>query len=295
MDPHQRKIIAAFTATYIIWGSTYLAMSVMAETMAPLTAAALRHTLAGVFMLLIAAGMGKQIPMKASDWAGPAYLGGIFLAAGNGVATWAVHRIPSGLATLIVASNPMMLALWQRFGPGGKPLKKRLWLGLAVGFAGLAWLLEPQFHGSASTAGVLGMIWASFCWAWGSVASAKVRQPADAMVACGMQMLSGGMILLVAGFAFEGSSAIKFNGASLRSLWALAYLAIFGSMVAYLCFFWLLRQVKPEIVATNTFVNPVVAVILGWWILSEALDARTIAASLLVLGAVALIVSSKKN
>ena len=297
MRSARASLIFAFASVYLIWGSTYLAMHIMVETLPPFLAAGLRHGIAGLLLLAFCALRGKPIPTSLRAWAGPAWLGILFLALGNGVATWAMRSVQSGVGALIIAVVPLMAAGFEAFGPQKKRLPPLLWLSLATGLAGMAWLVAPHLQGAegkGNTWGVAALFWAALCWAWGGVTARDVSQPADAGVSGGMQMLAGGLALILAGLIAGEGSALSWQAASARSLWALAYLIGFGSLVAYTSFQWLLRVAEPAKVTTYAYVNPVVAVFLGWWILKEPVTLQTLLASLVVTGSVAVAVSVKR-
>jgi drug/metabolite transporter (DMT)-like permease len=206
--------------------------------------------------------------------------------------TWAQQRVPSGLAALLVAMTPLWMTLLEWLRPGGARPSRGVVAGLATGFAGVAFLVRPgSVAGAVDPAGAAALMLACLCWATGSLYSRGARLPASPLVATAMEMLAGGALLLVAA-ALHGEllpSALAWP--SPRSLAAFAYLVVFGSLVAFSAYIWLLRVTTPARVSTYAYVNPVVAVFLGWAVAGEPLTARTLAGAAVIVASVALITS----
>jgi drug/metabolite transporter (DMT)-like permease len=281
------RVIAAFAAVYIVWGSTYLAIRFAIETLPPFLMAATRFLIAG--SVLHAWGRLRGDPAPARAHLAPSFvLGALFLLLGNGGVVWAEQRIPSGLAALLVAVTPAWTVLFEWAHGGGMPGLRTI-AGLAAGLAGVALLVAPSSLGGArlDLAGAAGCLLSSVSWSLASVRSRTMRLPPSPAIASSLQMLAGGALLLLVGLASGEAARVDLAAASTRSLLAVAYLVVFGSLVAFTAFTWLLRVSTPSRVATCAYVNPVVAVLLGWAFAGERLGTRSVvAAAAIVLGVV---------
>ncbi|MCU0620540.1 MAG: EamA family transporter [Gemmatimonadales bacterium] len=292
--PSRSAIAAAFFAIYVIWGSTYLAIQVALETIPAAVLASSRFLLAGVALLAWAA-MRRDPRPSVREVRAAALLGFLFLVLGNGLVVWAEQKVPSGLTSLLVAGTPLFttLLLWalppRRVPTGG------MLLGVVLGLAGLLLLVLPGSLGGAPVdpLGALALAVASLSWAFGSVLSPRLPQARAAAVASGLQMLLAGMMLGGIGLVAGGPRHVDLGAVSPRSWFALAYLVVFGSLVAFSAFAWLLRVSTPERTATTAYVNPVVAVLLGWLLAGEPLTARTLLAGGIIIAAVAVIVTAR--
>jgi drug/metabolite transporter (DMT)-like permease len=287
------QIVAAFLAVYIIWGSTYFAIKVAIQTIPPFLMAGFRFLVAGalVFGWLLLRGAARP---KLVHWRSALILGGLLLFAGNGGVTWAEQYIPSGLAALIVAMVPLYVALLDWLRPGGaRPSALRI-IGLVIGFAGVALLIGPLATGGFSPALFAAFVplIGSLCWAAGTLYSRSAKLPANPLVGTGMEMLVGGVLLTAVGLALGEGSQIHPETFSLDSLLAFGFLVIFGSIVAFSAYIWLLSKVNPGRVSTYAYVNPVVAVFLGWAFANEAVTGRTLIAAAVILLAVMIITIS---
>ena len=287
------KLVAAFAAVYVIWGSTYLAIRFALETLPPFLMAGARFLTAGAIVYGSMIARGAEHPTRI-NWRDGLIVGGFLLLGGNGGVVWSEQWVPSGIAALLVATLPIWMALfdWMK-GTGRKPTRRAA-LGIALGLAGVAVLVGPQ---SLGTGGVplgpaLVLVGASISWAWGSIYSRGAAQPSSPMMATAMQMMCGGALLLVAGTVAGEWGSLDLAGASTRSVLALLYLLFAGSIVGYSAYIWLLRHTSPANVATYAYVNPVVAVFLGWLLASEPITARVLAAAAIILVGVAVIVSA---
>lgn len=290
-------IVAAFAAVYLIWGSTYLAIKVALETLPPLAAGAARFLAAGAALYAFARLRGHPAP-AARHWPGMALVGGLLLLGGNGGLSWAQQHVPSGLASVIIASIPLFVTLIEALRPGADPRDRpgvTTFAGVAVGFGGIALLVTAR-HGAPAEVppgGAAVLLGAAFCWALGSVGSRHVPLPPSILVSIAGQMLAGGALLVVASGVAGEWPRVDLAGASARSLGALAYLVTFGSLVAYSAYVWLLRTVAPTRVATYAYVNPLVALVLGWGLAGEALSGRAVAAAGLTIAGVVVIVTAR--
>jgi drug/metabolite transporter (DMT)-like permease len=289
------QILIAFAVVYIIWGSTYLAIRFAIETLPPALMVGTRFLAAGGIMYLWLRMRGAESP-KAIHWRSAAILGILMPVFGTGVVVWSEKRVPSGIAALLVAIEPLWIVLLQWWRPGGKQPKAAVMGGVVLGLAGLYLLVNPgseKGHGSFLAEGVL--LLAALSWAIGSLYSRTAPQTKEKFLGTAMEMLVAGAILVALGLATGEGSHFSFAAASVKSWLALLYLIVFGSIVAYTAYVWLLRAVNPTLVSTYAFVNPVVAVFLGWAFASEPLNLRTIAATTVIVGAVALITVGGKD
>ncbi|MDX6696972.1 MAG: hypothetical protein QOE65_369 [Solirubrobacteraceae bacterium] len=278
----------ALAVIYLVWGSTYLAIRVMVETVPPLLGAGVRFLLAGALMYAwVRWRRAPRARVTRAELLGCALVGVLLMFGGNGLVTVAERDVPSGLAALLIASEPLWIiilrALW-RERPGRLSA-----LGVLAGFAGVALLLSPgQRPAGTSLAACLLVVFAAMCWASGSFAGSRLRLPADPLHATALQMLLGGgamaAVAVVAGEPWD-----LHPGAISGDSWlAFAYLVVVGSIVAFTAYAWLLRNVPISTVSTYAYVNPVIAVFLGWAILSEPVSTITVAATAIIVASVAL-------
>ncbi|MBK9062556.1 MAG: EamA family transporter [Acidobacteria bacterium] len=287
----KRGVVPALLVIYVVWGSTYLAIRWGLETIPPFTMAAARYLVAG--SLLLAWVKYRGAPRVALRDLGPAFLtGGLMLLCGNGGVVWAELRIASGLAALLVAVEPLFIVLLQATLPQERrrPSPQAL-VGVALGIAGVVLLVGPVGLGGARVdlAGAAAVLFAAFAWALGSLLSRHFKPPASPLQTTALQMLAGG-VLLGGASGLAGEWARFSPGlVSGKSVAAVAYLVVFGSLVAFTAYVWLLRAASPALVSTYAFVNPVVAVFLGWLLASEPVSARTLAAAAVIVAAVVLI------
>jgi drug/metabolite transporter (DMT)-like permease len=288
------RVLVALAVLYFVWGSTYLAIKVAIESIPPLLMAAVRFIIAGALLLAwaIPRGRRRSDPLGWRQWGAAAIVGGALLLVGNGGVVLAEHRgVPTGIVALIVATVPLWMAVMD-WVVARQRLPRIAVGGLVLGFAGLALLVgRPGGHADALGTGIV--ILASFSWAAGSVYSRRAPLPRRAFVASGMELLCGGALLAVAGAASGELGAIHLSRITTGSVVGLVYLILIGSIVAYSAYVWLLASAPLSIAGTYAYVNPVVAVLLGWAFLSEAIGARTVIASAVILAGVALIVTSR--
>lgn len=281
------KLALAFAAIYLVWGSTYLAIRYAVETIPPLVTAGVRHAIAGTIMLAWAWARGYR-PTRA-HWGAGFIVGALFFLIGHGSLHWAEQYVGSGLAALLIATEPMFILVlaWMM---GQQKISRISALGLGLGVIGVALLtgVELNMKGS-SLLGMFAVLIGSLSWAMGVVISPKVKLPSDALGRTAMPTLCGAAMLLVAAGLTGEFHATHWASISLRSIWGLAYLIVFGSIVAFTAYTWLLQRCPPALVATHTYANPVVAVLLGWLLASEVLTVRVVLASVAILGAIVLI------
>lgn len=291
------RILAAFAVVYLVWGSTYLGIRVAVATLPPFLLSGTRFVAAGLLLYAWARVRGAPAPAR-RQWLASLWIGILLVAGANAVVGWAEQRVPSGLAALIVAGMPLWVALFQRVGPDARPLGAGRVAGLLVGFGGLVGLMGgggasgacPEGlaaclgkHASPAAVPMLALVGASMSWALGSVLTRRVPLPGDKMLASAMSMLAGGAVTLAVGAAAGEIGAFEPARVSAASIAAWAYLVVFGSMLGFTCFTWLVSVVDPTRVATYAYVNPVVALVLGWWLAGEPLGARTLVAAPVIL------------
>jgi len=287
-------VLAAFVALYIIWGSTYLAILFAIETIPPFLMAGIRFLVAGSILYVWGRARGAARPVR-REWVAASVVGGLLLLGGNGAVVWAEQRVPSGAAALLVATVPLWMVVLDWLRPGGVRPTGRVVLGLAVGFAGLGLLVGPSDLGGGSidVIGALVLVIGSLSWASGSIYARGAKLPSSPLLVNGMEMLAGGVLLVLAGLVTGEASALNLAAVSGRSLAALAYLVVFGSLIGYSAYTYLLGATTPARVSTYAYVNPVVAVFLGWALAGEPLTPRVLVATAVILGAVALITLSR--
>jgi len=278
--PSRLAVAMALLALYVIWGSTYYAMRVALETMPPFLMAGPRFLLAGLGMYAFLRARGAAAPTRA-QWIASTKIGILLLAAGNGAVAIAEQSVSSSVAAIVVATMPIWAAVFARI-TGAQP-NGREWLGLLLGFSGV--LLLNLGGGLHLDGRGLVLVVAPLAWAAGSVWSKKLPLPAGAM-ATATQMIAGGVSMLILA-AVTGERLT--HAPSLRSLSAMLYLAVFGSIIAFTAYNWLLRNVRPTLATSYAYVNPLVAVLLGWALGGESITRMTLAAAAVSIAGVALI------
>jgi drug/metabolite transporter (DMT)-like permease len=281
------KLALAFAAIYLVWGSTYLAIRYAIETIPPLVTAGIRHAVAGAILLAWACARGFR--PRREHWIAGIIIGAFFFLVGHGSLHWAEQYVGSGLAALLIATEPMFILLLAR-AMGQRRISGISALGLGLGVIGVAVLMggELTMKGS-SLPGLLAVLIGSLSWSVGVVISPRVKLPSDALGRTALPMVCGAAMLLVAAGLTGEFHAVQWAGISLKSWLGLGYLIVFGSIVAFTAYMWLLQQCPPALVATHTYANPVVAVLLGWLLAGEALTLRVVMASMAILGAIVLI------
>ena len=289
------QIVLAFAAVYIIWGSTYLAIRFAIETLPPMLMVGSRFLVAGGIMYAWLRVRGAAKP-KAIHWRSAVILGVLMPVFGTGVVVWSEQKVPSGIASLLVAIEPVWIALLQWWRPGGKRPNPWVIGGVALGLAGLYLLVDPGSRTQQRNVFAEGaLLLAALSWAIGSLYSRRAPQPEAKFLGTGMEMIVAGIVLTTVGLTTGEASHFSLAAGSAKSWLALIYLITFGSTIAYTAYVWLLKAVSPTLVSTYAFVNPVVAVFLGWAFASEPLNGRMIAAATIIVGAVALITMGGKD
>ena len=288
------EVVLAYGAIYVIWGSTYLAILFAIASIPPFLMAGIRFLTAGSLIMVWMRLKGAPAP-TAPQWRSAAIIGFLLLVVGNGALSWAEQRVPSGIAALIIASIPAMVVILEFLATGVRPSGTTAG-GLFLGSVGTLILVDPaRLTGSGGVdlvgAGVL-MV-GSLSWAYGSLYSRRAEQASPALQSTGMQMASGGVLLMLVGVISGELSSFAPGSVTLKSILAVAYLIVFGSLIAFSSYIWLLKVSTPARVSTYAFVNPLIALVLGWLFAGEELSARVLVASVLTVVAVALIVGGK--
>jgi len=290
------RLLAAFAAVYLIWGSTYLAIRFAIDTLPPFLMAGVRFLVAGTVLYLWARLRGAPRP-RLLEWRSAAVIGGLLLLGGNGGVVWAERTVPSGVVALLVASEPLWIVLLDWLPPRPARPGARVLAGLGIGFAGVVLLIAP-WQTSASAIDPVGsvvVVLAAASWAAGSLYSRRAPLPRSPLLTTGMQMLAGGALLTATGLGAGEAARFDPAAVSLASVASLAYLVVFGSLVAFTAYVWLVRHAPAPKVATYAYVNPVIAVVLGWALAGEPLGARTLLAAAVILGAVALLSAVRRG
>ena len=284
---------AAFAVVCVVWGTTYLFIRIALETIPPLLLTGARFTVAGVIMLAISKFRGDAIPTDVRTLANLALIGFLMVGVGNLAVVWAEQWVPSGLAALFVATAPFWMAIVEAFRTGGERVDLRSGLGMLIGFGGVAMLVTPGGSGGTVSGmfllGALAVQLGSFCWQLGSAHGKYNVHHVPLMASAALQMLFGGVIVSVVGFAIGEAPRFALNG---RTLGALVYLTIFGSILAYSAYVFALAHMRTTHSSLYAYVNPVVAVFLGWLILDEPLTWVSVLAMVVILGGVALVQST---
>lgn len=287
MELRKVQLTLAFLAVYLIWGSTYLAIRIVVEALPPALSAGVRFLVAGLTMVIVGLLSGASLPKRWSDWRSTIFVGTLMLVFGNGLVTWSELWVPSNQAALVVATSALWMGWMGTLGSKGEKLGTLRLIGLLIGFAGVIVLVGEGIGGGlAPWTAYAALLLAPIAWAIGSVVSKRSPVSIKPVMAAGLQMLVAGILLSSIGLI--AGEAERWQWAP-RSLWALAYLIVFGSCVAYGAFYWLVHEVSPVVLGTYAYVNPAIAVLLGWWILDERLGFEQIVGTGIILVGVLLV------
>jgi drug/metabolite transporter (DMT)-like permease len=283
-------ITAALLAVYIFWGGTYLAMKIAIETLPPFIMAGTRFVIAGLILYIWQIVRGAEKP-NAAHWKNAAIVGGTMLLGGNGSIVWSEQYVSSGIAAIIFATVPVWVALLAWLWQGNKRPKGMVFLGLALGLIGIAFLVRNsigEYSNTSSTwIGYVVLVIASLFWAVGALYSRVAKLPSAPFMSISLQMLTGGLFCLLFGMIIGEGSRLDLTLLSTRSIISLVYLIFFGSIIGFSAYIWLLKVADPTVVTTNTYVNPIVAVFLGWLLAGEQLTVQdALAAAIIVLSVV---------
>lgn len=288
-------VIAAFFAIYVIWGSTYLLNKIAVGQLPPFMLAGVRFVIAGLLIFGIALMMGKNIRISRKQFINALIAGFLFLSFGNGVVVWALKYVDSNFAALEVSAQPLVILLMMWILQG-KKIQFMSLVGIFLGMVGMYLLINQKavIQQENSLEGILMIFAAMLAWGYGSLFVGRADLPPNYFVNTGYQMLTGGVLLGIMSIVF-GEPWISPSIWSNETLWAMLLLVIFGSIVAFTSFNYLLKVVSPEKVATNTYVNPIVAMFLGWYFLNEAITLQSVLAAVILLTGVYFINTKKKT
>lgn len=285
--PSRVMLILAFIAIYLIWGSTYLAIRYAIETIPPLMTAAVRHLVAGSILFAWAWARGFR-PRKA-HWIAALKIGALYFLLGHGTLHWAEQHVASGLAALLIATEPMMIALLAVLA-GKERLTSMLVAGMLLGLTGVGVLVGgSRLSDSAELIGIVAVLFSAVAWSLGVHFSQRVALPNDTLAASAMTLLCGSALLWIASASTGELWQAHPSDFSMRSILGLAYLVFFGTIIAFTSYTWLLSKVSATVVSTHTYVNPIVAVLLGWLLAGEALNSRVAIATFVILASVLLV------
>lgn len=291
-------MVLAFAAVYLIWGSTYLGIKFAIETLPPFIMAGSRFLVAGLILYITARFMSDYERPRREHWRTSLIVGTLLLMGGNGLVVFAQHYISSSMAALLIATEPFWIVilswLWLK---GGRPGIRAVF-GIIVGFIGVSLLIlgggssqSSSVSGAAQIMATLAIIGASLAWAVGSIYGLRAPVPKSSLLTAGMQMISGGVVLLLASVLKGEWATFDIAAVSTNSWLALVYLVIFGSLIGFTAYSWLLKNARPAMVATYAYVNPIVAVILGWLIAGETMTGTMLIGAGIIVGSVVLITS----
>lgn len=283
------KIWIALLALYIVWGSTYLAIRFAVETIPPFMHASIRFLISGAILFLWRRAAGDAMP-TVGNWKSTAIVGTLLLLGGNGLVALAEKHIPSGIAALVISTSPFWLVLFESLRAGGTKPNWQSILGLIIGFSGVFILIGPaEITGSGQqldTASVIMLLTAPFLWSLGSIYARGADMPKSTLLSTGMQMLTGAVSLFIVSVLTGELSGFSFSQVSANSWWGLIYLITFGSLIGFVSYGYLLHNAPVSLTSTYAYVNPVVAVFLGWLLANEELSARIGIASAIIIGSV---------
>ncbi|MBZ0112286.1 MAG: EamA family transporter [Thermoanaerobaculia bacterium] len=296
MSKKQLNLLLAMATVYLVWGSTYLAIRFAVESLPPLLMAAVRFLIAGGILCAWRASRGDSLPTR-RQLRNSAIVGAALLLGGNGAVVIAETWMSSGLAALLVATVPLFVVIFDFLRPGGLRPSLRTTAGLIIGFLGITLLIDPSSLGAEGTADLLGgalLLFAACSWAAGTVFAHHADLPDSDLMGASTHMLFGGSWLLIAASLKGEWSALDLNAVTTTSIYGLLYLIVFGSLVGFVAYSWLMRHADSTLVSTYAYVNPVIAVLLGWALAGEIVTGRTLVAGTIVLMAVALITSGRR-
>jgi drug/metabolite transporter (DMT)-like permease len=296
MSQHKARLLVAFAAVYVIWGSTYLGIRWAIDTMPTFLMAGTRFLVAGAILYVWGRLRGGPKPTLA-NWRDATIIGTLLLLGGNGLVVWAEQYVPSGLTALVVATEPLWVVLLDWLRPHGTRPTTGEALGLALGFGGVILLIGPTHVGGAHVDPVSAavLVLATLSWASGSIYSRHADLPRAPLVTTGMNMLAGGAILTLVGSGMGQWGDVHLSAISLRSALSLLYLIVFGAIVGFTCYLWILKEATLATASTYAYVNPVVAVFLGWALAGEAITPRVVAAASVIVGSVVIITLARTS
>lgn len=292
------RLLAAFAAVYIIWGSTYLAIRFAVETLPPLLMAGARFVIAGAILMAFSRLREPLLRPSRVDWRTGLVSGLLLLLGGNGGVAWAEQRVPSGIASLLVAVVPLWMVMLDWLRPGGRRPPLLVFLGLAIGLGGLGLLMGPDaLHGGGdiSVSGAVVLFLASALWAAGSLYIKHSPRSTSALIGAATQMIAGGLCLVIVAGMVGELAQVDLAHTSSRSVLGFLYLVTFGSLIGFTAYFYVLAHTTAAKAATYAYVNPVVAVFLGWALAHEPVTSRTMLAAAVILAGVAIITVARER
>ena len=296
-QPSRARLVAAFVAVYLVWGSTYLGIRYAVDTIPPLLMMGIRHLLAGASLYAWVRWRGTLAP-RLREWTYPAVIGALLFLGGHGSLAWAEQRVPSGIAALLVATLPIWIVVLARVWGTERHLSGRALAGLLLGFGGVAALFGPDvLHhtGELNLLGAGAVLFGTFIWAAGTIYMRNVKMPDSPALSSAMQMLAGGASLLIAASLSGEVGRFHVFAVTTRSWVSLTYLIVFGSIIAFTAYSWLHTVAPASRVATYAYVNPVVAVLLGWAMAAEPIGIFTVVAMVVILLGVGLVNAGQKD
>lgn len=293
---HRKLVVLCFAIVYLVWGSTYLGIRFAIETIPPFLMGAGRFLVAGIVLYLALRIKGVPRPAP-THWKNALVAGFLLLAIGNGGVNWAEQKVPSSIAALLIAGTPLWFAVLDWARPQGTQPSFQTIIGIVIGFCGVAMLVTARGgmgEKPLAPSGVAVLLLASFCWALGSLYSRYTPKPAVPLIGIALQMICGGFALLILGLTLGEGPRLHFSHISRHSAVAFVYLTLVGSLLAFTAYGWLLKNTTPARLSTYAYVNPVIAVVLGWGIGGEPVTQRMLWAALVILAGV-IIITARRN
>ncbi len=284
---HRLQLMAAFAVVYIVWGSTYLGIRIGVTDIPPALFSGVRNTIAGLVLMVIAGARGQPLPTQPRDWLHAFVMGILLVTLGNGLVTWGEVYVQSNQAALIATTSALWVAWFGTFGPKGHPLSRRAKLGLVLGFIGAILMLMPGNHFSFDHSGAqLVILLSTLCWGAGVIYGRSFNVSVSPLMLSAMLLFIGGLLLIILGVAAGEPAEWHW---SVRGMGALAYLTVFGSCLAYSTYVWLMNHTTPDKLSTTAYVNPAIALVLGWVVLGEKVSGTRLVGMLVILVGVMLV------
>lgn len=295
-SPQQSKVlmIAAFIAVYFVWGTTYLAIKYAVETIPPFLMMGIRSLTAGIVLYMWGRLRGDANPGRA-ELPSLFVIGFLFFLAGHGLLAWSQQTVPSGVAALLVASEPIIIALFEPLVTREGRVGKRTMIGMLIGISGISVLLMPQGFSfeNVNLLGSLGVLAGATSWAGGAIYTRVAKLPRSPFISGGLQLIFGGLLLIPVSFTLGEWTTFDFSQVTMRSWLGLGYLIVFGSIITFSAYTWLLSITSATRISTHTFINPIVAVLVGWAFGGEALTWEMLVATVLIVISVYLVLFRK--
>ena len=291
---NKTRVLIAFAAVYVLWGSTYLAIKYAVASLPPFVTGATRFFVAGLALYAFARWRGQPAPNR-TEWRNAAMTGVLMLAFGNGAVIWSEQTVPSGIVAIIVATVPLWMVLMDWLRPRGVRPRRMMFVGLALGLIGIAVLMGAGARGHVPPAGALVLLVGSISWAIGSILTRHTERPRSAFVYSALQMLAAAAAFTLMALASGELRGFSLDRVAMSGVIGWVYLVIFGSLIGYTAYIYLLANVSAAKAATYAYVNPVIAVLLGWAFAHEPVGARTLVAAAIILAGVAIITATQSS